>query len=358
MNSSFTISDHLTLSTREESTVRERATVHVHGFTSWTYASSRRRLYWAPLPTAAEPNPAFYAIDGIPSAHTLVDFSVQRATRRLRHAVDGGKFVQRGTDLAAAIGTTVRMPAIMTVTVNAPWAAPIRNFATTIANGSALVGPRAGAPDDYCAACAQFGCLSTDSVLHMIGECEVATALRRWAVPILLRLLGLGDDDTSDDAATPFSMMGFARLLAHGGDHDMLRHPACMAVRGACLSALRTARNEAHAMHDDEADRALRRADTDITDAVLGVLPALATTEDVDGWNHERAVAHATRDLMAHVTTDMFVASGAYIVHPDCAQIKTLRPTSPDELERRWGSICDFPPDYMTALGAQVTFTI
>ena len=52
------------------------------------------------------------------------------------------------------------------------------------------------------------------------------------------------------------------------------------------------------------------------------------------------------------------IANGAYIVHPNCAQIKTLRPTSPDELERRWGSTCDFPPDYMTALGAQVTFTI
>ena len=46
--------------------------------------------------------------------------------------------------------------------------------------------------------------------------------------------------------------------------YDLLRHHACIAVRGAVLSALRVARAEAHAAFDTTA--AQRRADDDDID--------------------------------------------------------------------------------------------
>ena len=181
---------------------------------------------------------------------------------------------------------------------------------------------------------AQFGRHCVDAVPHVLTDCEVVRAVRPWAVPLLLKLLGLPlttADDDGDDPSAPFSTLGFARFLAYGGDSTTLRHPAAMALRGACLCALRTARLEAHASFDDRTDAAQRRADDDDIDQILGVLPALATTGDAGGWTHDRAVARAKRELAAHVTTDWHVACGGYTVHPDCAQIRTLRPTSRDE---------------------------
>ena len=191
----------------------------------------------------------------------------------------------------------------------------------------------------------------------MLTRCEVTVALRKWAVPVLRQLLGHADDaDLTSHPDAPFSRLGFARLLAFGGDHDLLRHPACIAVRGAVLSALRVARAEAHAAFDTTA--AQRRADDDDIDTILGVLPALPTTADVGGWDPDRAVARAVRELSAHIACDWHVASGAYLVSPDNKRLKTLRPTCRADFESRWGAICYAPPDDLLAVGARLKFAI
>ena len=345
--------------TVEEDNVRAATVVHAVGFTTWSFASSRRRLHWTTATAALQSAPPFFAFDVDPAAPTLASFSVKHATRCLRRAAGDGTFVRRGRELAAAIGTPAEsLPLIARVTANAPWAFSTRNWGYELAMGCALVGASAGAPSHECAGCTQFGVYQVASLVHVLTTCEVVTALREWAIPLLLTLLGLEESDVSAAPHTPFSAMGFARMLAHGGDDDMIRHPACMAVRGACLSAMTEARNDSHARHDDAADRAQRRRETDDIDIALGVLPALYTAADVGGWSHERVIAHAKRDLLAHVTTDLFCALGAYHVHPDCAQIKTHRPQSRQQLIDLWGSICDFPEARLAALGAKAILRV
>ena len=87
-------------------------------------------------------------------------------------------------------------------------------------------------------------------------------------------------------------------------------------------------------------------------------LPALPTTADVGGWDPDRAVARAVRELSAHIACDWHVASGAYLVSPDNKRLKTLRPTCRADFESRWGAICYAPPDDLLAVGARLKFAI
>ena len=64
-----------------------------------------------------------------------------------------------------------------------------------------------------------------------------------------------------------------------------------MAIRGACLHALRSARAEAHAAHDDADERRERLMEEAEIDSILGLLPAAPTTYTVGGWSPERVVA-------------------------------------------------------------------
>ena len=61
-----------------------------------------------------------------------------------------------------------------------------------------------------------------------------------------------------------------------------------MALRGACLHAMRTARAEAHAAHDDDDERRARMEAEDEVDSILGLLPAMPMTHTTDGWTPER----------------------------------------------------------------------
>ena len=104
--------------------------------------------------------------------------------------------------------------------------------------------------------------------------------LRRWATVVIGELY-CGPDGWNHPCLA--SAAGFGGFLAYGGGNDIAAHPALLAIRGACLHALRTARAEAHAALDDHDDTAARRRETDDNDTILGVLPAPPTTFVVTG---------------------------------------------------------------------------
>ena len=327
--------------TVEQSVVKPTTTVHAHGFTSWTWSTCRRRLVFSTPQTSRGLAARTDMADM--TNRSLVNYSVRQATRSLR-ASDDNLFVERGRTLAVALHQPMdTLAKAATVAHAAPYAARTRNFAVELCTCSALVGKAAGATSDACAACAHVGVYAMDSVAHMLTTCEVTKELYRWAMPLLLSLLDYDYTVVSDDDENPFSPTGFSRLLAFGGDLSLMRHPGCVAVRGACLTALRAARNDQHA-HDSDSD-VHRRADEDEIDLVLGMLPSAPVTADVGGWDHDRLVVRAARELQAHITTDWFCANGGYHARPGARNLRGMRPSSIPAFRDLWGSVCNVPAD-------------
>ena len=180
----------------------------------------------------------------------------------------------------------------------------------------------------------------------MLTTCAVTTAIRTWAAELIRRLYG-----GSDGWQWATDTYEFASFLAYGGGRATTYHPALMAVRGACLHALRSARCEAHAMHDDHDDAVARRTETDNIDCILGVLPALPTTATLGGWTPQRVIAAAARDIQVHIACDWHVACGSYQIHPDHTNLHTFRPSSEEAFRNLWGAVCSV--DYGGKFGQQ-----
>ena len=203
--------------------------------------------------------------------------------------------------------------------------------------GCLLVGPRGGAPTDDCAACASVAHAGdiTDSAAHVLTTCAVAVTLRHWAVTVIKQLAGGDWDHPCTQTADRF-----AQFLAYGGGQDCVGVPALMAIREACLHAMRTARAEAHAAHDDDDERRARMEAEDEVDSILGLLPALPITHTTDGWTPERVIVCVVRDLRVNIACDFSCAKGAYDVNPDHAGYPQARPKTMSAFRDMWGSLC------------------
>ena len=147
-----------------------------------------------------------------------------------------------------------------------------------------------------------------------------------------------GDEHWDHPAVT--TAHGFACFLAFGGGRDIERLPTLVAVRGACLHAMRQARTSAHAAHDDAADTARRAIEADNVDTVLGWLPPLPVCHDTNGWTPEAVLSTAIRSMCCHIATDWCCATGEYSVSPDHCGIRTQRPTSEEQFRDLWGAVC------------------
>jgi hypothetical protein len=305
-------------------------TVTMCGYSAAAFGTSGWRLQWG---TVGEPS-----TDTPARPDTLAGFTIRRTLLELErheHQPDG-RFAARGQAVADALGYNEPLSAAIRIIQRCPWRPEVKNFAWELTTGCALIGRRGGANTDDCATCAAVEAANEDSVLHILCGCEATTALRQWANTVIGELYS-GRDGCDPCLASP---TGFGSFLAYGGGSDIGAHPAMLAIRGACLHALRTTRAEAHAALDDHDDTAARRRETDDTDTVLGVLPAAPTTFVTKGWSTERLIAAAVRDLRAHIVCDFHVASGAYSVHPDHVGYATLRPTNMAEFDALWGAIC------------------
>ena len=235
------------------------------------------------------------------------------------------------------LGYSESLAAAARAVLRSPWRPEVKNFGWELVTGCLLVGPRGGAPTDDCAACTSVehdGDI-TDSAAHVLTTCAVVTTLRHWATTVINQLAG-GDWDHPCTQTVP----GFAQFLAYGEGQDCVGIPALMALRGACLHAMRTARAEAHAAHDDDDERRARMEAEDEVDSILGLLPAMPMTHTTDGWTPERVIACAVRELRTAVMCDFHCAKGSYDVNPDHVGYPHARPTSVASFRDMWGSLC------------------
>ena len=304
--------------------------VTIFGYEAATFGRSGWRLRW-------------HDAGDSPERHdSLMGFTVRRAmqTQEQVERVDSGDFAERGLRLAAALDYTGSLSAAARVVLRSPWRAEVKNFAWELVTGCLLTGMRGNgrAPTDDCAACGAVVVAAgdiTDSALHVLTTCAITATLRRWATGVIQELAG---GDWGHSCVT--TETGFGQFLAYGGGDDICGNPALMAIRGACLHALRSARAEAHAAHDDADERRERLMEEAEIDSILGVLPAAPTTYTVDGWSPERVVAECGRELRTHISCDYSVAKGAYESNPDHAGYPQARPRSNAAFQGMWGRLC------------------